>query len=945
LGAGIDGVFAVKFSQSVSDEFGKVMVTKWMIWSLLMGTVSANVAVAVTVGQLRCEYLRNPLGIGETSPRLSWIIESDRRREIQTAYQILVASTAELLAADKGDLWDSGKIPSDDSAQVRYAGQTLQSQTRCFWKVRLWDRHGEPSAWSQAASWSMGLLKPEDWQAEWIGADEQAPSDVSLWLRKAFVLEEKPSRGWACLNLIGYGELYVNGEKAGTDVLTPAATDYREGVPYVTYDIAPLLKQGRNCVAVWLGRGWATHFPDGLKSRQTPSPAVRLQCVLSGANDARQIVTDGTWKVAPSPYRTLGTQEWNQFGGESYDARLEQPAWNRAGFNDARWALAQVLPLSVPRAIEQIAPLNRLSTPMAAKSVTDLGGGCYEIDFGTNLSGWMELRIPAVPAGQKVVIAYADLRTASEGSNRPGQLEWPPVLGAPAAPHRWLYQHFNQNDEFISNGRPGVFCSKFNYHGFRYAVVKGLPASPALGDVSARLIDADVDSRGAFECSNPLLNRIHALHVWTARCLNLGGYMVDCPHRERLGYGDGQVSAETCLYNFDYGAFYTKWLGDWRAARIKQTGEVPHAAPRWGGGGGPGWGGSLAALTWRLYLFNGDRRILERNYDAMRGHLDFLESKCKNNLLRSFGGAWDFIGDWVPPGRGMDAPKNWPGVPARELFNNCCRVYLWQLQQQAAVALGRKDDAARCQAKLEEIRPAIHAAFFDAEKHQYVIGEQAYQLMPLFAGVVPESERAAVLKNLEDNILVKNKGHLDTGMLGTYFLVQYLSQIGRNDLLYTIANQKTYPGWGYMAEQGATTLWEQWNGFWSRIHSCFVSLDGWFYEGLAGIRPEATAPGFKKIVIKPQVVGDLTWVSAHYDSPYGRIVSNWSREGSRLTMEVTIPVNTTATVHIPTKNAAGLTESGQPADKVEGVKFLHTQDNAAVYAVGSGTYLFQSTLP
>ena len=264
-----------------------------------------------------------------------------------------------------------------------------------------------------------------------------------------------------------------------------------------------------------------------------------------------------------------------------------------------------------------------------------------------------------------------------------------------------------------------------------------------------------------------------------------------------------------------------------------------------------------------MYLLTGDRQILERSYDTMRGHLNWIESKCKNNILRDFPGRWDFIGDWLAPGRGLDSRgeggkgDNWPGVPARELFNNCYRLYLWQLQQQAAIILERKDDAAQCQAKLDVIRPLIHATFFDVEKHQYVIDEQAYQILPLMTGVVPEDERAAVLKNLENNILVKNNGHLDTGMLGTMFLVQYLPQIGRNDLLYTIANQKTYPGWGFIVEQGATTLWEQWNGFFSQIHSCFISLDGWFYESLAGIAPDATAPGFKKIVIKPTAVGDL----------------------------------------------------------------------------------------
>ena len=808
----------------------------------------ANESLVTPMG-LCCEYMTAPIGIGVPEPRLSWKLianSSEARGLRQSAYQILVASAPALLAKDNGDVWDSGKISSDNSVNVPFAGKPLISAEDLFWKVRVWDGGGFPSAWSEPARWSMGLLKPEDWHAKWIVADEPTPDNVSPWLRKEFVLEEKPSSGLAYMNILGYGELYVNGQKVGADVLTPAVADTKDGLPYVTYDIAPFLKKGRNCVAVWLGKGSTSRFFYTYKKRH--APAVRLQCDLIIGGTACEIVTDSTWKVAPSSYSTLAK---SPYGGETCDARLEQPGWNLPGFDDSGWVSAQEVPLWKPRALAQIAPLNRLNPPIAAKSITDLGGGRYEIDFGTCLTGWMELRIPALPAGQKVVMEYAD--------------KWEPINAnpPPGTPPQRKYQSFNQVDEFISNGNPGVFCSKFNYHGFRYALVSGLPDGPKLEDAQARLIDADVESRGAFECSNPLLNRIHAIHLWTVRCLNLGAYMVDCPHRERLGYGDAQVSPDTCLYNFDYGAFYTKWLRDWRVSANEKTGEIPHTAPSWGGGGGPGWGGALAVIASRMYLLTGDRQILERSYDTMRGHLNWIESKCKNNILRDFPGRWDFIGDWLAPGRGLDSRgeggkgDNWPGVPARELFNNCYRLYLWQLQQQAAIILERKDDAAQCQAKLDVIRPLIHATFFDVEKHQYVIDEQAYQILPLMTGVVPEDERAAVLKNLENNILVKNNGHLDTGMLGTMFLVQYLPQIGRNDLLYTIANQKTYPGWGFIVEQGATTLWEQWNGFFSQIHSCFISLDGWFYESLAGIAPDATAPGFKKIVIKPTAVGDL----------------------------------------------------------------------------------------
>jgi alpha-L-rhamnosidase len=288
--------------------------------------------------------------------------------------------------------------------------------------------------------------------------------------------------------------------------------------------------------------------------------------------------------------------------------------------------------------------------------------------------------------------------------------------------------------------------------------------------------------------------------------------------------------------------------------------------------------------------------------------------------------------------------QNWPQKTACEIFNNSYRVYLWQILERSARILGKSKDADDCAAKIDKARKLIHATFYDARKQLYGLDEQAYQVMPLMTGIVPEALVGTVQKKLEEIILVKNKGHLDTGMLGTYFLIQYLQQAGRNDLLYTIFNQETYPGWGYMLAQGATTMWEQWNGYYSQIHSCFASPGSWFYQGLAGIRPDEAGPGFKKIIIKPGVVGDLTWVKCSYDSIHGRIVSNWNREGDKLTMDVTIPINTTATVYVPAKNASGVTESGKPAAKVEGVKFLKMENNAAIYAVGSGTYRFQSTL-
>ena len=696
------------------------------------------------------------------------------------------------------------------------------------------------------------------------------------------------------------------------DVLTPAVSDHSKQVFYVTYDVAPLLRKGRNVVGIWLGRGWAPG-----------KPSVRAQLDAKLPDGTLVLGTDATWKCKASPYQHVGDRKGKTFGRERYDARENLPGWCDVALDDSSWADAAVVAGPSGAVVAQQAPLNRIGKIIPAAAVTKLpasgpdGPARYVIDFGTALSGWLRLKMPPLKPGTVVKMTFADVARGNK------------------------YQSFNQVCEFVSAGASGeVFENKFNYAGFRYVLVDGLPAAPAKEDAEAMLVESDLEPAGSFECSNELLNRIHHLNQWTQRCLDLGGYYVDCPHRERLGYGDGQVAAEGFMTNFRADAYYRKWLWDWRL-RQRPDGSLPHVAPVAQGGGGPAWPGLLAAITWRHYLYYGDRRVLEENYEAIRRYVDSLEALAKDGVLRKFGGKWDFIGDWVPPGRGMDT-NNWPSPAAAELFNNCYRVYQWELLSKMAAALGRQDEVARCHARLAEIRPRIHAAFYDAAKRQYVIDEQAYYLMPLMTGVTPEAQRAEMLQRLEQNILVKNKGHLDTGMLGTYFLMEYLRQIGRNDLVFTMFNQTTQPGWGGMLAGGATTCWEQWNGHASHIHSCFTSADNWLYQGLAGILPDAAAPGFKKAVVRPAVVGDVTWVKAHHDSPYGRIVSNWKLEGGKLVMDVTIPANTTATIYVPAKEAAGVIESGKPAAKAEGVKFLRMDGGAAVYEVGSGVYHFES---
>ena len=945
-----------------------------LVRPLLALTLSAAAAGAVGVDQLRCEYRLDPLGIDVANPRLSWILDAGR----QVAYQVVVEGA-----------WDTGRVASDQSVNVAYAGKPLEPGTRYEWKVRVWDGDGKPSNWSEPAVFTTGL---GEWQAQWIGTEVGPPPSVTAeklrilkatyvaldgaasvdmtervammvkddrlklevtpkllggdpalghvkelrvayevngeqreaaardfqelslparggagldpldepHVRRTFTLEELPESALVTVNVLGFYELYVNGRKVGSDVMSPALSNYHKRSLYLTYDLKPYLQKGRNCIGLWLSRGWYWKGHDPAVAHDTAIARLQLDMTVKGR--PVRVGTDAAWRCKSSGRQVTGSWSWGKFGGEQVDARRADPRWADPATDDGSWFPVTVVPApAIPAEAQKCPPMRVLKT-IPAVACARLGGDGppkFELDFGTNLTGWMKLRFHGLRAGQGVTIQYADNRKSDDKKDRDPT--------------------YSQGDGFTSDGAAEEeFCSKFNYHGFRYAIVQGLTEAPALTDAEAQLVGADWEACGEFACSSALFNRMHEVNLWTLRCLSQSGYLSDCPHRERLGYGDGQVSVESCIMNFRMAPFYDKWAADWCDGADPQTGYLPHTAPQYKtGGGGPAWGGSAQALTWRNFLYYGDRRIVERNYDACRRHVEAIESHATNGVVRAFGGKWDFIGDWVPPERGMDSGK-WPPAPAAELFNNCYRLYLRGQLAEMADVLGRHDEAQACRSELARLRPLVHAAFYDKDRQFYVLDEQSYQLMPLMTGVVPAELRGTLMKKLEDGIRVKRQGHLDTGMLGTYFLLNYLSEIGRDDLVFTIVNQTTYPGWGYMLGQGATTWWEQWNGYWSHIHSCFTSLDGWFYQGLAGIRPDPRAPGFKRIVIRPAIVGDLTWVKARFDSPYGRIVSRWQRDGNKLTMDVTIPANTTATVHVP---------------------------GEAPQAVGPGAHQFKTTLP
>ena len=1074
---------------------------------------------SLRAGNLRCEYLRDPLGIDIVRPRLSWIVESSDRGQRQTAYRILVASSRQLLDRDQGDLWDSGRVASNQTAHVEYAGRTLDSGMQCFWKVRAWDRDGRPSAWSVSSRWTMGLMKPEDWKAQWIAGDDcfdrqswiwssgdskvapapprdcyfrlrvnipnnarptqarvlmaadsrfalwingkevlrsgkerkvesaditnalqngenvvavaanyngnkdgkpgfvgkiiialtdgrelvfgtdnswkvsnrpadgwqnaafddrewkpahelnkfvyvgdpdraRIPFDMNQthWLRKTVRLEKVPQHAFAHVNVKGYFELYVNGQKVGMDVVSPPAVNYAHRSYVLTYDVRPYLKPGENCIGLWLGYGW---YHQGCPGVEHSRPLARVQLEMESQDERTTVATDASWKSQPSHHRLLGSWWYCDYGGELIDARRARTDWSMPAIDEKDWTPARVVSVTNARATAPMCPLNRITERFPALTCTDLGNGACQIDFGKCITGWLRLRLPQMQSGQKLRICYAEKRFQTlEGDETPAghvAVDGPQDRETiDTATGKVCYQSFGQRDQYISAGRPNEqFEERFNFHVFRYAIVQGLPASLTMDAAEAVSIETDMDSKGSFSCSNELFNRIFQLTLWSNRSWSLGGYLAELG-RERKGYGPMEYMLDPAILTLDVPAMFTKWAENWLDEQSPKTGEILNTAPMVNPacGGGPAWAASIAPLSWAMYVYYGDRRLLERCYEPAVRYRDFLERNCKDGLLvrrGSFDGDWLFLGDWLPPNHGSDAKKEaaprWPSPQVNAVFNNCYRVYFWRLLEQAAKALGKANDIRQCGQRIPEISRLVHETYYDRVKHSYLLDQQTYQALPLYAGTVPAADRDDVMKQLEHNILVSRKGHLDTGALGTWFLIHYLQSIGRNDLIYTIANQRTYPGWGYMLDQGATTLWEQWNGYTAQSCNLYCAIGSWFHEGLAGILPDPKTPGYQRIIIKPSIVGDLKWVKAHYDSIHGRIRSDWTRDGRRLTLHVVIPANTTAEVHIPTANVDSLLEGGKTIPMADGVKLVGKESGMAICEVGSGEYQFTCDEP
>ncbi len=882
---------------------------------------------------LLCEYAVNPLGIDVLKPRLSWRLESSQRAQMQAAYQILVARKN--LAVNAGDLWDSGKIASNHSIQIDYQGKPLESFMRGYWKVRVWDKSGNASLYSDPATWEMGILNERAWQAKWISANylmagpaaNPPAGSIAPLFRRDFRVRELPERARAYICGLGYYELYLNGSKVGDQVLDPAQTDYEKRAFYVTYDITDSLKVGENAAGVMLGSGWFNQNQVWKKGKYSVPggtdygvPRLILQLRFEYRDGTVEtVVTDENWKVAPGPIL-----DNNVYAGETYDARLEISGWSKPAFDDKTWEPARPVASPTARLQAQSLPPIKVMRMLRPVRLSQPRPGVFVYDLGQNFAGWGKLQATA-PRGTKIVLRYAE-SVAEDGMIDPAS------TGVFAT-------HVVQTDTYIARGEgEEMWEPRFTYHGFRYVEMTGFPGAPSLESLEGVVVHTAVRKVGEFECSDALLNRIHQTALWT-EVSNLHGVPTDCPAREKCGWlGDAQVCGEMTIFNFDMAQFWAKYSEDIHTSEVQGLPAMVAPGKRERELAAPDWGTAVVQLPWYVYLYYGDKRILTEHYDDMKRWLDHLQGLARDYIVSAG------LGDWCPPGSVKPTETPVPLTSTAYFYLNA------RIMSAVAKILGRNEEAAIYEALAGRIRQAFTRTFFNTAGTTY--GSQTADSLALRLGLAPAARDVQVAAALARNVTEKHHGHFSTGITGSRCLYWALAEYGHGNVALEILRQKTYPSIDNLFSLGATTFWETWGepeldkqyGPRSRNHPMQGGFDAWFYQGLAGICPDPEQPGFKHTILRPQVLAGLTHVRAEYDSIQGKIASEWRLENERFNWRITVPANTRATVYMPCDEASAITEGGHPVHELRELTLRSERPGWAILKIGSGEYEFASHL-
>lgn len=876
----------------------------------LVSYAEATAAPALQPAKLTCEYLQNPLGIATTAPRFSWTLTGDGQNQWQSAYEIVVRDPG------KNIVWQTGKVNSAENLHITYAGKALEPFSRYTWQVKVYDQDGRASAWSLPQWFETAS---SDWTAQWIGdGSRQFEKDEEFYqedpmplFRKSFETKKKIASARLYISGLGYYEAYLNGKKIGDHVLDPGLTAYRKQVLYTVYDITSQVRNGINAASIMLGNGWYNTLPlrfwGSINMRAqltTGRPCVKALIRITYTDGSTALVpTDETWQTAPGPVVRNSI-----FLGEHYDARLEDP--------QTGWKQAVKVQGPAGELTPQMQPPIRVTKIVKPISINEIKPGVFILDMGQNFAGVVRLKVKGA-AGTKVSIRYGEDKYPDGSLNGmtavAGQIK--KSNGGPGAPAiAW------QEDSYILKGKGlETWAPHFTFHGFRFIEVTGWPGKPTLQDIEGLRMNSDLEKNGTFTSSNKMFNQLNEVIQWTFLS-NVFSVESDCPAREKLQYGgDILCVAETYMYNYHMPQFYAKTIRDF-ANDQRPLGGITETAPFVGiadsgpgDGSGPlGWQAAYPFLIKKMYEYYGDKRIVEENYAAVARLIAFLESRAVDNLSDKC------LGDH----ESLDGKAS-PLVAA--IF------YLTQVRIIAELAevLHKEEDKTKYTALAENIRKAIVAKYY--VNGAFEKANQSAQVIGVWSDVVKDADAQKAADTLEA-VFARRNWHVTTGIFGTKMLFDVFREKDQNDLAYRIADQRSFPGWGHMLENGATTLWETWaasDNTYSKNHPMFGSIGEWFYRSLLGINP--AAPGFKKIIIKPQPAGDLTFAKGSYESPYGTISSDWKITNGKFNLKVGIPANTSAEIWVPLKYG-----------KVSGGKLLREEKGYAIFGTGSGNHIFVS---
>ncbi len=878
------------------------------------------------VTSLKCDYHVNPIGIGVAQPQLSWQIIAEENNFFQQAYEIRVAESEENLSKTSKLVWTSGKVNSSESVNVIYGGPSAKSGQRIWWQVRIWDAKNKATSWSEPAYWEMGLLNASDWKANWIRLGQEPDNLVSRpsqYFRKEFSLVKKIKTARVYVTALGLYELRLNGKKVGNDLFTPGWTSYKTRIQYQTYDVTSMIGS-KNTIGAILADGWyrGNIGFKGQRSYYGEKSALLAQLEITYTDGTGEVIsTDSNWKATTGPIL-----ESDIYNGESYDARLELTGWDQVGYPETKWNNAVVYdytkntliaPQGVPvQAIEEIRPVKLLKTPK----------GETVIDMGQNMVGVVRLKVNG-NKGDTIVLRFAEVL------DKAGNFYTDNLRAAKCT-----------DTYILKGGGDESYQPLFTFHGFRFVMLKGLSTEPNLDQITGVVIHSAMAPTGTFACSDSLINQLQHNIQWGQKG-NFLDVPTDCPQRdERLGWtGDAQVFSMTAAFNFDVAAFYTKWMKDFPADQA-ESGRIPHVIPDVlkGEGGATAWADASIIVPWTVYLVYGDKRILSEQYKSMKAWVEYMHTRAGSKNLWT-GDA--HFGDWLAFASNN---SSYPGATTeKDLIATAYYAYSSRLLGKIAGILGKSGDAAYY-ANLSE---AVKKAFIDefvTKNGRVVSHTQTGYSLALAFDLLPDNLKKSAAEYLANDVM--KMGHLTSGFVGTPLVCKTLSAIGRDDLAFMLLNRKKYPSWLYPVTQGATTIWERWDGqkpdgsfqdvgMNSFNHYAYGAIGEWLYKHVAGLDLDPQNPGYKHIMLAPHPGGGLSKASAELKSMYGVIKSSWMLDHANFTYDVTVPANTTATVTLPFANQAKVMLNQTPLSAGKFGKSQQEGENTVVQ-LGSGKYQF-----